>query len=56
MYDALLELEIHERDRSKLAYPDDPFDEATLEWKTEHDRLTQKLWLETKINEPIDPT
>lgn len=58
VYDALLELEIHERDRSKLSpilHPEQPLDEAHIQWHEEQERLAKKLWSETKINEPIDP-
>ncbi|KAF8242965.1 hypothetical protein K440DRAFT_590266, partial [Wilcoxina mikolae CBS 423.85] len=58
VYDALLELEIHQRDRSKLPplQPRQPPLEAHTEWSKKRDQLTHKLYSETKINEPIDPS
>jgi DNA topoisomerase 2-associated protein PAT1 len=58
VYDALLELEIHERDRSKLPplQPGQHPLEAHSEWSKKRDQLAHKLYSETKINEPIDPS
>ncbi|KAF8531195.1 topoisomerase II-associated protein PAT1 [Trichophaea hybrida] len=58
VYDALLELEIHQRDRSKLPplQPGQPPLEAHTEWSKIRDQLAHKLYSETKINEPIDPS
>ncbi|KAG0134256.1 topoisomerase II-associated protein PAT1 [Tuber indicum] len=58
VYDALLELEVHERERSKLPIlmPDQQPQQAHVEWAAKRDQLVAKLWKETKIMEPIDPT
>ncbi|PUU79422.1 topoisomerase II-associated protein PAT1 [Tuber borchii] len=57
VYDALLELEVHERERAKLPIlmPDQQPQQAHVEWSTRRDQLVAKLWKETKIMEPIDP-
>lgn len=56
VYDALLELEIHERDRSKLPTlpPGQPPQEAHAQWSMKRDQLAYKLYSETKIHLPID--
>jgi len=56
VYDALLELEIHERDQSKLPAlpPGQPPTEMHLEWSNKRDQLANKLYSETKIHQPID--
>jgi len=58
VYDALLELEVHERERAKLQIlmPDQQPQQAHVEWSAKRDQLVTKLWKETKIMEPIDPT
>jgi len=58
VYDALLELEVHERERAKLPIlmPDQQPQQAHVEWSAKRDQLVAKLWKETKIMEPIDPT
>ncbi|PWW77756.1 hypothetical protein C7212DRAFT_350926 [Tuber magnatum] len=58
VYDALLELEVHERERAKLPIlmPDQQPQQAHVEWAEKRDQLAAKLWKETKIMEPIDPT
>lgn len=58
VYDALLELEIHERDQSKLPAlpPGQPPTEMHLEWSNKRDQLANKLYSETKIHQPIDPS
>jgi DNA topoisomerase 2-associated protein PAT1 len=56
VYDALLEVEIHERDQSKLPtiQPGQHPQETHLTWQQKRDELVTKLYEETKINEPID--
>jgi len=56
VYDALLELEIHERDQSKLpALPlGQPPTDMHQEWSNKRDQLAYKLYSETKIHQPID--
>ncbi|KAL7269712.1 DNA topoisomerase 2-associated protein pat1 [Rhizina undulata] len=49
VYDALLDLEIHERDRGKLPAP------HHYDWEIRR-QLVERLWREMKIMEPIDPT
>jgi DNA topoisomerase 2-associated protein PAT1 len=58
VYDALLELEIHERDQSKLPIlpPGQMAQDAHIEWTTKRDKLAQTLYQDTKIHEPIDPS
>ena len=56
VYDVLLELEMHERDRTKLPplLSDQPPSDAHIEWDSKRDALATKLYAEMKVLEPID--
>ncbi|KAI5795599.1 topoisomerase II-associated protein PAT1 [Geopyxis carbonaria] len=56
IYDALLELEVHERERSKLpvVQPNQSPHETHVQWEMKRDQLAQKLYVEMKVLEPID--
>ncbi|KAH8154846.1 uncharacterized protein LAJ45_01377 [Morchella importuna] len=54
VYNALLNLECHERDRGKLPPP--PETNIHTEWEAKRQLLVSKLWQELKIMSPIDPS
>lgn len=58
VYDALLEVEVYERDSSKLQvqFPSGPPPEVVQEWEEKREQLTENLFKAMKVLEPIDPT
>lgn len=57
VYNALLELEVHERDRTKLVAPitGQPPLQIHIDWDNKRSVLVARLWREMKILTPIDP-
>lgn len=56
IYDTLLELEMHERVAPPLLVIGQSPGPEHIEWKAHRDALVSRLWKETKIMDPINPT
>lgn len=57
VYDVLLEVEVHERERAKIPaqHPNGPPPEVIQEWEAKRDELAGRLYHEMRVLEPIDP-